>query len=321
MHRLFCAFAIPLTLLAGRTDASPASAASPPSATARDYSIQPVRPARIGSRFRVTATGTKGVRLSYTVNGVENRGDQTAFKVEVKAVGEVLEVDAAGRPTRVRYSVEKCLRTDEGPGVEVVAKGAAVVARIAEGETVFELDGGTLGMAARDALALVLSLGEEKSQEALFAPPAWPPSPASSDPPSDRRRPGDSWPVDPQAARESLTSGSLEIDPASIAGTATLVGVRSARGSEVLELVVEVAARRLAMPTEGLPPGMSFKEGTVRYRLTGLFPADPAYRPLSRKKQLEASFVLEGKVGPQEMLVRAEGMETTVTDRQETPLP
>ena len=80
------------------------------------------------------------------------------FSVEYAGVRKVLEVEPAGRPTKVSDNIEKLVLIRRGTRAELAKRGSVLVASIQGKKKTFQIDGQTVDPESAKALELVVDI-------------------------------------------------------------------------------------------------------------------------------------------------------------------
>ncbi len=221
-----------------------------PAAFGRDYEIKFERPFRVGQEFGFTATG----QVTYAITAVSDKTPKKKtqeFAYEVEASAKVLAVDKIGRPTRLSLTLTKCTRTEGKETTDLIEKSTSVIAS-AKGpdERVFEVKGKSAPAALKDVLkaAVPLSGGGPSDDEVLGT--------------KERKKPGDRWNLNAEAAAKSA-----------IQGTATLDQTVRAGGVDCLLFHCVVTMKRVPF---SLPEGCEYESGSTRIDYRIKLPVDTA---------------------------------------------
>ncbi|HEY3357458.1 MAG TPA: hypothetical protein VGQ83_29680 [Polyangia bacterium] len=283
--------------------------AQAPAALAADdaYAVKLSRPAKAGDRYRVVTKGKTRKQQRAVKAGQEVSNSDEAMDVELTAAATVVAVDGRALPVRVSYQVERCQKAAKGETREVVGRGRTIVVEHKNGKTVFTVDGEVATGDTAEALGVVLTAREPDTatDDDIFGT-------------RERRRVGDEWRINGDAAARDLAGRGLKIGGADIAGTARLEGVRKQDGVKALEVSARLRVDRVQMP---LPPGMQVDKASVEASFAGLFPVDTlSTRRLADRLQMKVALAMRMKnPGAGEEMVVEAMMEQRVETRY-TPL-
>ncbi|MBI5482626.1 MAG: hypothetical protein HY906_27475 [Deltaproteobacteria bacterium] len=259
------------TLVVG---AWPAGAA--PEAT---YAIRLSRPQKVGDRFAVAVKGRQHKKERVTMASRVVTDTDTTIDVDVEALAEVLAVDAKAQGTRMAYTIERCQKTANAQTTELLARGRVVVVEHREGKARYTVDGERPPKDLEDALGIVISAHEPNSatDDEIFGT-------------KERKRVGDEWAINAEAAARDFTSRGVKIEPSSITGATKLVAAKRHEGQKVLELSGKIRIGNLALP---LPAGAVVDKSYVEALFWGLFPEDPkSTRRVAESMLLKTGFAV-----------------------------
>lgn len=260
--------------------------------SAADYSIQLHRSRRIGEKARMTVRLTERQERRLIVEGQVTRQRKESYGVEFAAVGQVDAVDAKGHVTRSTFTVEKCLRTSDTGSTNVVPRGTIITASSREGTTLFEYaDGQPVPDGTSQLLgSLVSTYTGGADEDEMFGT-------------RDRKKIGDSWPINAEAVRRDFEQKQPELSLDSVRGSTRLKRVARFNGMDCLE--IEVALQWRPVPKEP-PIGMTLESSEVAGTFAGRFPVDETRQPLYGVQEFTMKTSLTGKLGPVQPEGRAE---------------
>jgi hypothetical protein len=237
-------------------------------ARAEDYAIKLSRPAKVGDKVKVHVAFTVNRSNSVKIEGADDtKEDKSSYKVELDGISETLAVDSHGEETKFAITVDKCVKTEGEQTTDLVPKGHVLVAESKDKETEFSLKDGELSDDAKDALksAIHAHAPDEPSDDDIFGT-------------TQRKKPGDSWPISAAAMVKVLSRSDLKVDPKDISGTTRLVGPATHEGVPVLHIECDFEVRNLKVPG---PSGAEQTRGVFRGSFAGMFPQDPKLPPLA----------------------------------------
>lgn len=221
---------------------------------AKDYKIKLDRPAKVGDRYRTWVTATKKEGLTISKDGTVLRQNDKTEKTTLQGVVSVQKVDKAGKLLKLQLKVEKFV---DAKGDELLKKGDVVIAETIEKKTTYRLSEGTLSDDIKKRLSVVL---KTKTRDG--------PSNDEAYGTKYRKKIGDSWKINSQAAGKSL-----KIAPKAISGSVKLEAVEKFEGHECLRIsmkarITEYGGEQLAKQ------GFEIKSLDFTVALTGLHPTD-----------------------------------------------
>lgn len=257
---------------------------------AQDFSILLNRKVKAGDQYGVTGIGHSQQLMNMSMNGQAMPAKQEEMDVEFVAAATVVEATPNGREKRTSFIITKATRTVKGMGSELLPAGTVMVAERVGSKTQFTVDGQPLAADVAKAIDLIVSMGSDEgaNDDIIFGT-------------KERKKVGDSWPLNAKAAAEDMTSksnGAMKLTEKSISGTTTLVEIVKAKTGDALHLA---ATMKMTDVTLDLPPGMKVESSHFDAQMKGLFPADPAKRSLSQFMAMQGEIVCGGMVGDRTM--------------------
>lgn len=256
-------------------------------AAAEDYQIKFHRPPKVGDRHLVTATGVTETTMTPIIAGQKQAPKVTGFTADVEAVREVLTVDERGGATKLRLTINKCIIESKDGHEETIPAGTVITGTLRSGETLFEIKDAKLSATASQVFALLFDLDEgEITSDDVFGT-------------KERKKPGDSWPINVDAGARDLIHDGIEVSPADISGSVSLLDVREYKGQNCLELMGRCRVGQFKLARDDLPAGFEVAEAALVIQLSGLFPEDVTLQVLNTSMALEMTARLEGTRGPE----------------------
>ena len=258
------------------------------------YAIRLSRPQAVGHRFAVSVKGRQHKKERVTMAGRVVTDTDNTVDVEVDALAEVLAVDGKQQGTRMAYTIDRAQRTENAQTTELLARGRVVVVEHKDGHAVYTVDGERPPRNIEEALGIVISAHEPNSatDDEIFGT-------------KERKRVGDEWGINAEAAAKDFTSRGVKIDPQSITGGTKLVAAKTHEGVKVVELTGKLRIANMALP---LPAGAQVERSQVEALFWGLFPQDPkATRRVAESMLLKTGFAVRMKKPDtgQEILIEA----------------
>ncbi len=147
-----------------------------------------------------------------------------AFEVEYAATRKVLEVEEAGRATKVSDVIEQLSVLRAGNRAELAQRGATLVAFVQGTKKIFEIDGRRVDDQTEKALKVVIDITTGgPSDDEIFGTKA-------------RKKVGESWSMNRSSAIEAYTRHQ-NIDVRDLAGEVTLESITHEPSGDVLKIV------------------------------------------------------------------------------------
>lgn len=231
--------------------------------SAQSYPIRMSTPDHAGQRYMFTGAGSKVSKTS-AGDRVMNSED---YQVSFEGRAEILEVDKGGRAVKIAFTVQRFTKAADGATVDLLEVGSVILADGSQKKP-FSLKGGTLDEAAQEAFGAVY--------------PAHKPNDVSDDDvfgTRELKRIGDSWPIHPEKAYESMKETGFSIPEGHLSGTVRLVAKDRIASTDCLSIRGELLADAIAAE---LPNGVTLERGNMQGVFRGCFPLDGS--GLSRKE-------------------------------------
>lgn len=249
--------------------------AAPAVPSASPYAVRLARPHAVGQRQLVVGSLSTDDRSSGGGKGaVQNEHDSGVVRFVV--VTEALAVSPRGNVQRARITVRRLFKESGGVEVELAKPGDELRAYVEGHRHVVELRGAEAASDIMQALGAAADLraDDEPTEDDLFGS-------------AERRAAGASWPVH-AAVFARAGAQQLSFDPANVAGTVTLAGVRSVKGVPVpcLEVRWQLEAHGGSFKSGTLPPGLLGTMSVLSVHGAAVVPADPALPPVERDSEI-----------------------------------
>ncbi len=251
----------------------------------QDYEIRMTRPAKVGQKYRLVASGSLSEQMTMSAEGQVLKSNKLLLTAELEGVVTVLQVDKLKRETKVRLLVSKCLMSMNGKSNKkgALPKGTQVVAQLRDGEEEFLVEGKAVPKDTAKMLGLFISFSTEQvTDDDVFGT-------------KERKKVGDSWAVNSILAAKDLAADGIKVDAENIKGSTTIKKVVVVDGTKCLLLSAKMTIDKLVVP---VPPGMTVQKASVSAALSGEFPVDTSIRLLSEKKKRTMEILAKGKLDP-----------------------
>ncbi len=248
-----------------------------------DYEIKFGRKSHVGDRFRVVSKGVDEQMVRMQFNGKDMPARRDGYEFELVADVEVLAVSDHGRENKAQLTVGKITRTLSNQTGEILPAGTVVLAERVNGKMKYTAgETPVVPMVAKVLdIAGFLSPGERDSDDeddnVLGS--------------GTRRKPGETWSINSEAAAASLAKRGIQTDASHIRGTVTLHEVTQEAGVPVLRLSSQFQVNDLKPP---LPPGVEVDNCEVVATNAGLLPVDVTKGRLQDEMSLSMSVSAHG---------------------------
>jgi hypothetical protein len=249
----------------------------------KTYPIKLVRPPKIGQKYAFTAEGALTRHTTISVSGRQLNATDEEFGIHLEGTVEVLSVNKDGEEGKVACTVAKCTRvTPEGES-ELLPTGRVITATGSKEDTTFTVDQGTLSDQDKEALDLVLRMGEEDgyNDDRIYGTKT--PQPV-----------GGSWSMDAKASSDEAKDDHVIFDPKDASGTMRVEKKETIDGVECLRIsgVTEIKRLEVKSPDKNL----KFDKGTLKAHYGGAYPIDvKASGPLRESMSLAQTARFIGK--------------------------
>ena len=254
------------------------------SAAAQEFTIRLTRPSVSGQRYRLTAEASRSRRVVTKKDGEVLRDQQTKKSVELVAEVTVMRLNAKGRVSQKLMVIERFVQTEDESRRELLAKGDVLILSSLDGKPTFRLKGSVLTPSATKALELIFgSNSRAADDDELFGS-------------RQRRKVGDSWPINAEAVARSLKSEGLEVATEQVSGQMQLA--RRLKYADIDSLHIS-GRMKLAEVTfaDAVLPGYELFSSSAEGTFSGIFPINLAQGKLYDTKTLVVDFVMRGKTG------------------------
>jgi hypothetical protein len=273
----------PFLLLAALVVVAAASIAAPASAADdKTYAIKLVRPPKVGQKYTFTAEGALTRHTTITANGQELGKTNDEYGIHLEGTIEVLTVNKDGEEGKVACTVAKCTRVSPEGEAELIPAGRVITATAGKEDTTFTIDQGKLSDEAKEAIDLVLRMGEEDgyNDDRIYG--------------TKKELPvGGSWEMDAKASSDEAKDDDVIFDPKDVSGTMRVDKAETIDGVECLRVSGMTEIKRLEFKA---PEGLKIDKGTLKAHYGGAFPVDvKAPGPLRESMSVTQTATFKGK--------------------------
>jgi hypothetical protein len=158
----------------------------------QDYGIHLDRPLKSGDQSQVLVSGKSFEEILITSDAEVVQHTKDEFSVEYTVTRKVLEVERAGRPSKVQDTIQRLWVTRAGNRTELAPPGAILVATIEDKKKKFRIDDKTVSTETAKALKVVIDISTGgATDDDIFGT-------------RTRKKVGDSWNMNTVAAAEDL---------------------------------------------------------------------------------------------------------------------
>lgn len=255
-------------------------------AFAQDYEILMTRGARAGEKYELSASGILNEQMAMSSQGKTLQTNSSSFAMKLEATAEVLEVDDRKDESRISLLISRCTVSGQGDDgeKEVLKKGARVVAQMREGKQEFLVDGQAASGEAAKVLSHFISLRTgETNDDHIFGT-------------KERRKVGDSWPVNSVKAAADLSTKGMKVAKEDITGRTTLEKLVEVDGRKCLKINAGIKMSRIGL---ALPAGFEIEKSNMSATFSGEFPVDPSIRRLAEEMAMTVAITAKGRPGPE----------------------
>jgi len=225
------------------------------------YVVRLTRPERVGDKYNVFLVGREQSKERTTVAGRLVRDASTGREVVFEGVAEVLAVDSRLQATRTAFVVKRCVSKEKDHATDVLRPGQKVVVEEEGGRTRYSVDGAPASPEVAQVLSAVLvgRKADAPTADDIFGA-------------KERKRVGDEWTINSEAAARDLASVGVRVSPSNISGKTKLLGARKQGGTELLEVRATMALNGFETPSL---PGARVERAAADVMFHSLIPADP----------------------------------------------
>jgi hypothetical protein len=224
------------------------------------YPIKLVRPPKVGQKYTFTAEGAVTRHTTISAGGKQIDTNEEEFGIHLEGTVEVLAVNKDGEEGKTACTVTKCTRvTPEGES-ELIPAGRVITATGSKEETTFAIDQGQLSAEAKEALDLVLRMGEEDgyNDDKIYGT-------------TTPQAVGGTWNMDAKASSDEARDDEVIFEPKDASGTMRVDKVESVDGIQCLRISGSTEIKRLQVKS---PDGLKFEDGTLKAHYGGAYPVD-----------------------------------------------
>jgi hypothetical protein len=262
---------------------------------------------KVGAKYHVEGTGKMKQMTDASLNGKVVKSEKTEFTAAYDAEETTLAVEEKGRSSKISIKIAKLTRTERGRTEDVLPKDTVIMASKAEKKTEFEIDGQAVDRPVAQLLGLFISVAASNPEE--------------SDPTEDeifgtkeRKKVGDSWPINSKLIEESLNADG-EGKAEKLVGTTKLVSVEHGASGDVAKITAEVSGKF----TPPFPEEIVVDKTQLKFEFSGDFPLDSDQLRLTDTSSMTMKFFAHSDGPEGQKVIIAGSVEQSRTNKM-TPM-
>ena len=265
----------PVTPNQGTSEALPAGVGD-------NFEIKLGRPVKAGTKYKLSAAAVSKRNIVSTSGPRKPGPGSFEAQVELVAQVEVVDVDAQGLPATSNLTVEKCVLTTDGTPKELLAAGQILVVTAKDGKNTIVLKDGTLSGEAMGPLQGVLPAAHGQKEDELYGT-------------QERKKAGESWPLDVKAVVAETKKHGLSLEPDGVSAISKLAAVREIEGKPCLEVNILVDAENVKAPSQ---KGYTAKDASIKIATKKVLPVDVSLPEVSEAQTITVHYIMESPAGP-----------------------
>jgi hypothetical protein len=251
---------------------------------AQDYEIRMERPEKAGVKYELTASGSESEYMTMSDPNQVIKEGKSSISGELKGLVTILETDEMMRESKIKLTVSRCAITIDGKDYEnnVLTKGTEIIALLDKPKETFLIDNKPVPEEIGKFLSLFFTTNSSVlTDDDVFGT-------------KERKKVGDSWPVNSTLAAKDLTGFEMPVAPEDVKGSTKLEKLVDVDGIKCLYLRGKLQINNMTPP---LPPGFTIDLSNMTALFSGEFPVDTSIIPLSRMMTMTVTFSGKGKQG------------------------
>jgi hypothetical protein len=229
------------------------------SVRAQDYEIRLQRPKTAGQTYRVSVSGSEQNRMTMDINSKTEQKESENKAIDFESIVTILEIGKQGAPVKESHKIVKCERLENDSRLALVPPGTVVTAFLADKKQQFTIEGTEVSPEAKEVLDMVITLDDvDYSEDEAFGT-------------KERKKIGDSWPINIKLAMEELRSSGLDFTKGDFSGKVTLAGIGGQDATPYLILNGEIVVNQIDIP---VGPEVYTDKSHGRFTFAAKYPLD-----------------------------------------------
>jgi hypothetical protein len=246
-----------------------ATFATTPVLAGDDYTIVLDRPDKVGEKAEFAYSGDFQALQQLLANGkVAKLIKNDNYHAELKTVETTLKIDEKNNAVEISATISKFTKKNNSTGEtkELLPAGTVVEAKKKDKNDEYLINGKPVPPEVLETLKHFIRFSHSKhNDDDVFGT-------------KEKKKVGDSWPINKTPVIQDLTDAKMKADPAKIEGKTTLEKIDTVDGVKCVLLKANLDAKDVILP---MPPGFNVKESTMKSSFSGMFPVDTAKHGMS----------------------------------------
>lgn len=253
------------------------SCTTAPQTESLDFPILFARKSKVGQKLHLVSTSVDELSIQKRVAGTDLPPSKQSSTTEYIGDSTVLALTPKGYAQKARVTLSKMVRLSAGQSIELLPAGTVVMAERQGEQTTYSVSGRPVSAELAQALqGLGLSLHDDSAtkDDKVFGT-------------TERKKTGDSWPINAQAAAAGFTKSGIQADAKLISGTTTLEKVTKVDGKALLGITGTITFVDVQVP---LPTGCKMESSVATMGHAGQFPVNPSKPVVEESTSIEIVF-------------------------------
>jgi hypothetical protein len=252
----------------------------PALAAAQTYDVVLARPTKAGATHRIVASGYESEKTIVTAGDQVVQQKEDEVSVELTASVTVLEVNERARPTKASLTIETSTATRGTTSGTLLPRGTVVVVSVKDNKDVYMVGDSPAADDVAKALSAVFTLPKSKeSDDDIFGT-------------REKKRVGDTWPINAELAATSLKDVGLRVNKDDVEGSVALKGVVKVGQEECLDIQAWLDIKAFDLQ---LPDGFNVVEGRLQAKFAGKLPTNKTLGRVEDNEQMTMTLKATGK--------------------------